>query len=38
MKYRQAIKAMLHDRPHSELPNIDELATRLANRPMGDVA
>jgi cell division protease FtsH len=35
---RQAIEAMLENRPHTELPNIDQLARRLANRPMSDVA
>jgi cell division protease FtsH len=33
-----ALEAMLNDRPHSELPNLEQLALALVNRPLGDMA
>jgi ATP-dependent 26S proteasome regulatory subunit len=35
---RAAIEAMLQDRPHRDIPNLDQLAARLADRPMSDIA
>lgn len=35
---RTAIDAMLNDRPHRDIPNLEQLATKLANRPMSDIA
>jgi cell division protease FtsH len=33
-----AIEAMLADRPHNEIPNLRQLAGKLAGRPMSDAA
>jgi hypothetical protein len=35
---RAAIEAMMLDRPHHEIPNLEQLAAKLANRPMSDIA
>lgn len=35
---RAAVEGMLQDRPHRDIPNLNQLAAKLANRPMSDVA
>lgn len=35
---RVSLNAMLNDRPHRDIQNLDELSDRLAGRPMSDVA
>jgi cell division protease FtsH len=35
---RAAIDGMLQDRPHHEIPNLEQLVAKLANRPMSDIA
>jgi hypothetical protein len=33
-----ALESLLNDRPHRDMPNLDQLAVKLAGRPMSDIA
>jgi cell division protease FtsH len=35
---RAALEGILQDRPHQVIPNIEQIAVKLANRPIGDIA
>jgi cell division protease FtsH len=33
-----ALESLVNDRPHQDLPNLNQLAVKLAGRPMSDIA